>query len=131
MCLFCQIIAGEIPSYKVYEDENIFVILDIEPVNPGHILVLTKKHAATIEDVSEEDLTAVILGVKKMGGYLKEKLGYESYNIHQNNGLIAGQTVAHLHFHLIPRLESDGLKHWPAHDYAPGEAEKIVTKLKS
>lgn len=129
MCIFCQIVAGEIPAYKVYEDEKIFAFLDIEPVQPGHILVLPKKHVANIEEVTEAELTALIIAVKKMGRLLKDKLGYEAYNIHQNNGPLAGQSVLHLHFHLIPRLPGDDLNHWPAREYAPGEADEILKKL--
>lgn len=129
MCVFCKIIAGDIPVHKIYEDEKIFVFLDINPVHPGHILVLPKQHFQDMEEITTEDLTAVISGVKKFGGLLKERMGYEAYNVHQNNGSVAGQTVPHLHFHLIPRLPNDNLNHWPAGKYSPGEAEKICRQL--
>ncbi|MCF7860436.1 HIT family protein [Patescibacteria group bacterium] len=131
MCIFCQIIADEIPSYKIYEDEKILAFLDIKPVHPGHILVIPKKHAQNIEDVSEEDLTAVILGVKKMGKLIKNNLNYPSYNVIENNDSAAGQEIPHLHFHIIPRLENDGLNHWSHREYNPGEAEEILKKLKN
>lgn len=129
MCVFCKIIAGEIPSYKVYEDDKVFAFLDIKPVNPGHILVVPKTHYQNFEEITEEDLKAVILVVKKMGAYLKDKLGVVGYNVHENNDLVAGQAVPHLHFHIIPRREDDGYEHWDGKSYNPGEAEEIVKKL--
>jgi len=131
MCIFCQIIAGELPAHKVYEDEQVVAILDIKPVHAGHILVLPKKHVANLEEISETDLSAVITVVKKIGGLLKEKLNYIGYNVVENNDPIAGQEIPHLHFHLIPRLENDGLNHWAHQEYKPGEAEEILKKLKS
>lgn len=129
MCIFCKIIAGEIPSYKVYEDDKIFAFLDIKPVNPGHILVVPKKHYQNMEEVSDNDLQALVLVVKKLGAALKNKLGVVAYNIHENNDLIAGQVVPHLHFHIIPRKEGDGFSHWHGSSYLPDEAENIVKKL--
>lgn len=131
MCIFCQIIAGEIPSYQVYEDERVLAFLDIRPINSGDILVVVKKHAANFEEVAEEDLQAAILAVKKIGRLIKEKLGYAGYNVIENNDPVAGQEVPHLHFHIIPRLAGDGIKFWPSHNYAPGEAEAILLKLKA
>ena len=129
MCIFCKIIAGEIPSYKIYEDEKTFAFLDIKPIHPGHILVIPKKHYQNMEEISDNDLQALILVVKKLGAALKSKLGVIGYNIHENNDLIAGQAVPHLHFHIIPRIEGDGFKHWDGATYNPGEAEEIVKKL--
>lgn len=131
MCIFCQIIAGELPAHKVYEDEQVVAILDIKPVHAGHILVLPKKHVANLEEISETDLSAVITVVKKIGGLLKEKLNYAGYNVVENNDPVAGQEIPHLHFHLIPRLENDGFNHWAHQEYKLGEAEEILKKLKS
>ncbi|MFA5754382.1 MAG: HIT family protein [Patescibacteria group bacterium] len=131
MCIFCKIINQEIPSHKFYEDDKVIAFLDIKPVNPGHALVVPKAHYETIEEISETDLTAVILAVKKVGGLLKDKLGVEGYNVTVNNGAVAGQAVNHLHFHVIPRHAGDGHVSWPQSDYAPGEAEEIVKKLTS
>jgi len=131
MCVFCKIVAGEIPSYKVYEDEKVLAFLDIKPVHPGHILVIPKKHAANLEEISEEDLKAVITVVKHIGSLIKNNLKYESYNVIENNDPVAGQEIPHLHFHLIPRLENDGLNLWAHQEYKPGEAEEILRKLKA
>lgn len=129
MCIFCKIIAGEIPSYKIYEDDKTFAFLDIKPINPGHILVVPKNHYQNMEEISDNDLQALILVVKKIGAALKNKLGVIGYNIHENNDLIAGQAVPHLHFHIIPRKEGDGFGHWHGSTYLPDEAEIIVKKL--
>lgn len=131
MCIFCKIIAKEIPSHQVYEDEKALVFLDIKPVNPGHLLVIPKKHYQNFEEISETDLQDLILVVKKMGARLKEKLGVAGYNITVNNDPVSGQAVPHLHIHLIPRHQGDGHVEWPQSSYAPGEVERIVERLKN
>lgn len=131
MCIFCKIIAGEIPCHKVYEDDKVLAFLDIKPVNPGHVLILPKKHYQNIEEINEDYLTAVIIIVKKIGKLLKDKLGIAGYNVHENNDLIAGQTVPHIHFHIIPRIDGDGLNHWSHKPYKDDEAEEILKKLLS
>lgn len=130
MCVFCKIITGEIPSYKIYEDERVLAFLDIKPVHPGHVLVIPKKHVANFEEIEEGDLTAMIFAVKKIGKSLKERLNYESYNVLENNDAAAGQVIPHIHFHVIPRKAEDGLKFWPTREYASGEAEEVANKLK-
>lgn len=130
MCIFCKIVAGEIPSYKIYEDDKVYAFLDIKPVNPGHTLVIPKNHAANILEISEDNLQAVILAVKKIGARMKEELDYPAFNIIQNNGEVSGQDIMHLHFHIIPRLEGDGLKLFPHSEYREGEAEEVKEKLK-
>ncbi|MFA6170851.1 MAG: HIT family protein [Patescibacteria group bacterium] len=128
-CIFCKIIAGQIPSYKVYEDEKTLAFLDINPVNPGHVLVVPKEHFANMEDVPEDILCAVIKTVKKVGKAIKEGLGAEGYNITENNDPVAGQIVPHIHFHVIPRIEGDGLHLWPQKKYGEGEAEAVRDKI--
>ena len=129
-CIFCKIIAGEIPSFRVYEDENTLAILDINPVNPGHTLVLSKKHLANIEAADETALCQIMKTVKKVGESLKKNLAVAGYNVLENNDPIAGQIVPHLHFHVTPRTANDGLKLWPQKKYASGEAEAILNKIK-
>ena len=129
-CIFCKIIAGEIPSYKVYEDEQTLAFLDINPVNPGHTLVVSKKHFANIEEADEQSLCQIMNIVKKIGANLKQNLGAAGYNILENNDPIAGQIVPHLHFHVTPRIENDGLELWPQKKYEPGEAESVLKKIK-
>lgn len=129
MCIFCKIIKGELPAYKVYEDEKILAFLDINPVHPGHILVIPKKHVANLEEIDSQSLRDLILVVKKMGALVKNRLNYESYNIVENNDPVAGQEIPHLHFHIIPRVAGDNLNHWASHEYALGGAEEILKKL--
>ncbi|MEK7203447.1 MAG: HIT family protein [Patescibacteria group bacterium] len=130
-CIFCKIISGNIPSYKVYEDENVLAFLDINPVNAGHTLVIPKKHFASIENISQEDLSEVIKIVKKIGKAIKRGLKVQGYNVMMNNGFVAGQIVPHIHFHLVPRIVNDGLKLWPQGKYGEGKANVILKKIKS
>ena len=129
-CIFCKIIAGVIPSFKVYEDENVLAFLDIAPVNPGHTLIVPKKHFTNLEEIPEGELCKLAIAIKKIGKAVKDGLGVEGYNVMENNDPIAGQIVPHLHFHVIPRRSGDGLKLWPQGKYGPGEAEEAVKKIK-
>lgn len=129
-CIFCKIINGELPSYKVYEDDEILAFLDIGPVNYGHTLVIPKKHFLNIEDVDEETLCKIAKIVKKTGLALKTGLGAEGYNLTVNNDPVAGQIVPHLHFHVIPRSAGDNLPNWPQGKYGENEAEDVLKKIK-
>lgn len=102
-CVFCAIAAGEIPSFKVYEDDLVLAYLDINPFAKGHTLVIPKAHSTGLLDTDEETLAAVIARVKKVAAHLKAALPCDGFNILQNNGEAAGQTVMHLHFHIVPR----------------------------
>lgn len=130
MCIFCKIVSGDIPAYKVYEDDFVLAFLDVAPVNYGHVLVVPKKHYANMEEVTEDDLCRVMKVVKKVGRSLKENFGAAGYNIQENNDPIAGQVVPHIHFHLIPRLENDGLLLWAGGRYGDGEIEEVLNKIK-
>lgn len=127
-CTFCKIIKGEIPSTKVYEDKNTLVFFDINPVTPGHLLVVPKEHAETIENISEKSLTEAIKVTKKLTSIIDQL--NEGTNIGVNNKPAAGQLVPHVHFHLIPRNKGDGLKHWSSQKYDKGQAEAIADKIK-
>jgi len=130
-CLFCKIISGQIPAVKVYEDDHVFAFLDIKPVNPGHTLVVPKKHFSDLLDADPDTLSKMIMAMQKMARAMVKALGLEAFNIGQNNGRIAGQLVDHLHFHLIPRAADDGLRHWPGKPYASDEeAETVAKKLR-
>lgn len=107
-CIFCKIIAGEIPSYTLYEDEQFKVILDVGPAAKGHALILPKDHYANFYELPEETAAEVIKLAKKMMIRMTDKLKCDGFNIVQNNGKAAGQTVDHFHMHLIPRYENDG-----------------------
>ena len=129
-CIFCKIIKGEIPSYKVYEDEDILAVLDINPSSDGHTLVFPKKHTQNFEDTDEETLSKLMVVVKKIGLAIKNNLGADSYNVCENNDLIAGQIVPHIHFHIVPRYKGDGLQAWTQAPYPDGKAEEILKKIK-
>ncbi|MCM1127205.1 MAG: HIT family protein [Lachnospiraceae bacterium] len=107
-CIFCKIIAGEIPSSTIYEDERYKVILDVGPATRGHALILPKDHYANLYELPEETAAEVIRLAKKMMIQMTDKLKCDGFNIVQNNGEAAGQTVNHFHMHLIPRYKNDG-----------------------
>ena len=106
-CIFCAIAAGEIPSFKFYEDEQVLAYLDINPFSKGHTLVIPKKHSTGLLDTDDETLAAIVARVKKVAAHIQEKLGCDGFNIVQNNGEAAGQTVRHVHFHIVPRWNGD------------------------
>lgn len=108
-CIFCAIAAGEIPSFKVYEDDLVLAYLDINPFSEGHTLVIPKAHTAGLLDTDDATLAAIIARVKKVAAHLKATLACDGFNILQNNGEAAGQTVRHLHFHIVPRRNGDRL----------------------
>ena len=108
-CIFCAIAEGEIPSFKVYEDELVLAYLDINPFSKGHTLVIPKRHAAGLLDADDELLAALVVCVKKIAAHVKDALGCDGFNILQNNGEAAGQTVKHIHFHIVPRWNGDPL----------------------
>lgn len=130
-CIFCKIIKGEIPSSKIYEDENVFAFLDIGPITKGHTLVIPKQHSENIFDISEETLCSVMKVVKKLASVVKEATGSGGIVIGMNNNKVAGQEVPHVHFHIIPRKEGDGLKHWQNGKYDDGEMEEYHKKIVS
>ncbi len=129
-CIFCKIVAGDIPSYKVYEDDDTLAFLDIMPNNHGHTLVIPKDHHQNIEEVPEELLSKTILVVKKVGKSIKDNLGVKGYNVCENNDPIAGQVVPHLHFHIVPRKDDDNFESWPQVPYPGGKAEEVLDKIK-
>lgn len=106
-CLFCKIVKGEIPSKKVYEDDNVFAFLDINPRNPGHTLVIPKKHAETILDMSEEETGQLFQSVRKIAGMVSSATQSQGLSIGQSNGKVAGQVIAHAHVHIIPRFANE------------------------
>jgi histidine triad (HIT) family protein len=129
-CIFCKIIKGELKSYKVYEDEETLAFLDINPVTNGHILIVPKNHYETIEEISEDKLGVLMKAIKKVGAKVKNAIEIEGYNVSLNNGSVAGQIIPHLHFHIIPRRENDGLSPWPHKQYEEGIAEELTKILR-
>ena len=123
-CLFCKIIAGEIQAYKVYEDDQVLAILDIAPVNPGHILVIPKQHFANFEELPESEINAIFTVVKRLAHVIKIKLDQDSLI------MIDGQIVHHFHVHVIPQKPGEDLAKFTNQKYEAGEAEAILNQLK-
>ena len=107
-CIICKIANGDIPSKELYEDDEFKVILDLGPATRGHALILPKNHYANLYELPDGEASKVMLLAKKMAGQMTKKLGCDAFNLVQNNGQAAGQTVFHFHLHLIPRYKDDG-----------------------
>ena len=107
-CIFCKLANGVYPTNSIYEDENFNVILDVGPATKGHALILPKQHYANLFELPDDVAGEVMVLAKKMATHMKEKLNCDGFNLIQNNGPCAGQTVFHFHYHLIPRYENDG-----------------------
>lgn len=116
-CIFCKIAKGEIPSKTIYEDAEFRVILDLGPAAKGHALILPKKHADNLYELSDETAASAMKLARKMALLMREKLHCDGLNLVQNNGAAAGQTVSHFHMHIIPRYEGDG----QSINWVPGE----------
>lgn len=111
-CLFCEIIKGNVPSYKIYEDEYVYAFLDIANDVYGHTLVVPKKHYENMIDCPDRSLGKIMASVRKIGNHFVNDCGFEGYNIINNSGKSAEQSVMHLHFHILPRKEGDKVKVW-------------------
>jgi histidine triad (HIT) family protein len=123
-CIFCKIVSGEIPAVKVLDEELVVAFMDINPSSKGHMLVVPKNHAENIFEIPESDLATLIKAVKKCAVAAKDVLRAEGVTILQLNGKASDQIVPHLHIHVIPRWENDGLSvsTW---EMKPGDMEEI------
>lgn len=129
-CIFCKIANGEIPSKTLYEDDKFRVILDLGPASKGHALILPKEHYADLYELPEETAGEVMKLAKKMAEQMTQRLGCEGFNLVQNNGELAGQTVFHFHMHLIPRYRDDGQKiGWNPQEATQEELEAIRAQI--
>ena len=129
-CVFCKIVAGQIPSTRVFEDEHTVAFMDIGQVNPGHVLVAVKKHAPDLYALDETQAAAVALACVKISKAIQAAFQPEGLSVYQANGEAAGQTVFHYHVHLLPRHAGDGMElTWPVknppRETLEGYAEKI------
>lgn len=129
-CIFCKIVKGEIPATKIYENDKIVAFLDIAPVNPGHALVVSKKHFENLLSTPNEILAEMILKSKIIAKAIVDGLGIKGFNLAINNGKVAGQVVFHVHFHIIPRYEGDGRALWLGKKTNLKELEKIAKKIR-
>ena len=129
-CIFCKIANGVIPSNTLYEDDDFRVILDLGPATKGHALILPKCHYDNIYALDDTVASKVFVLAKKMAGVMTEALGADGFNVIQNNGEVAGQSVFHFHMHLIPRYEGDqALKLWKPGEAKEGEMKELVEKV--
>ena len=132
-CIFCKLANGEIPTATLYEDEDFRVILDASPAAKGHALILPKEHYANLYELDDEVAAKVLVLAKKMITRLTDILGCDGYNIVQNNGEVAGQTVFHFHMHLIPRYKSDDNENvieWKHKEFTDEQMKQICGQMK-
>lgn len=129
-CIFCKIANGEIPSRTLYEDETFRVILDLGPATKGHALMIPKDHADDLYDLPDQTASAALVLAKKMMLRMKDRLQCNGFNIVQNNGESAGQTVRHFHIHLIPRYVGDGQQiGWKVTNPSDEELNEIKARI--
>jgi histidine triad (HIT) family protein len=121
-CIFCKIVRGEIPAIKVHEDELTLSFMDIQPASPGHLLVISKIHAANLLDVAQADLLAVTLATQRLARAAQKALEPDGIRINQLNGAAAGQSVFHYHVHVIPVWEGQKIG---SHGRAPANPEEL------
>ena len=129
-CIFCKIVKGEISSFKVFENEQVFAFLDIAKDIDAHILVIPKKHCLNVLDCEEESLKAVMLAVQKISKHLVDNCGFDGVNLINCSGESAGQTVNHFHVHIIPRKENDGEQVFPKLSGAKEELSIIWERIR-
>ena len=129
-CVFCRIVAGQIPSTRVFEDEHTLAFMDLGHVNPGHVLVAVKKHAANLFELDDAQAAAVARASTRVAKAIRDAFAPAGLSVYQANGKVAGQTVFHYHVHLLPRHEADGMElTWPVknppREKLEGYAEQI------
>jgi histidine triad (HIT) family protein len=130
-CIFCKLVAGQIPSTRVYEDEHTLAFMDLGQVNPGHVLVAVKKHAANLFEIEEAQAEAIARATVKISRALKKAFEPEGLSVYQANGKAAGQTVFHYHVHLLPRHAGDGMELvWPVKNPPREQLEAYAAKIR-
>lgn len=122
-CIFCKIVAGEIPCFKLYEDNNTLAFMDINPANEGHALVIPKEHSSDVHEVSDAAISSTTITAKRIAAAIEKTLNPDGMNLLQCNGPAAAQSVLHFHMHVLPRRAGDELKlNW---DLEPGDMQAI------
>lgn len=130
-CIFCRIIAGQIPSTRVFEDEHTLAFMDLGQVNPGHVLVAVKKHAANLFELDDVQAAAVARASTRVARAIRDAFKPEGLSVYQANGKAAGQTVFHYHVHLLPRHEADGMElTWPVKNPPREKLEEYAGKIR-
>ena len=131
-CVFCRIVAGQIPSTRVYEDEHSLAFMDIGQVNPGHVLVAVKKHADNIYALDDAQAAAVARAGLRVARAIRDAFKPEGLSVYQANGKAAGQTVFHYHIHLLPRHAGDGMElTWPVKNPPREKLEDYAAKIRA
>ena len=131
-CIFCKIIAREIPASIIYEDDSSLAFLDARPINPGHTLLVPKEHRKNLYDMPDELLSSFMPTIKKLAIAIKKAVSADGINIGMNNDGAAGQIVMHHHTHIIPRYSNDGYEHWKGKEYwSRGIELETMEKIKS
>mgnify|MGYP001945642809 CR=1 FL=1 len=131
-CIFCKIVAGELPCYRVYEDERVLAFLDIQPLARGHTLVIPKQHFARLEEMPEDLAGACASVATMLSRRVIAATGCTGWNLLQNNGRVAHQAVDHVHFHIIPRWAGDTFDFtWPAGKLDKDDAAELVKAIGS
>jgi len=129
-CIFCKIVAGEVPCARVYEDPELLAFIDIGPIRPGHTLLIPKAHYERLTDLPDTLAAAIGRALPRLGRAVVAAAQADGFNIHQTNGACSGQVVPHVHFHIIPRHDGDGYSFgWKPGSYGPGEMEAWQRKI--
>ncbi|GJM25303.1 MAG: hydrolase [Phycisphaerae bacterium] len=129
-CVFCKIVAGEIPCHQIFSNDVVLAFLDIGPVSAGHVLLIPKRHCDSIVDLPSDVASAIGETLPRLARAVIDTVSADGLNVLQNNGECAGQVVNHAHFHLIPRTKDDGLGYrWRSGEYRAGEAEQLCGKI--
>jgi histidine triad (HIT) family protein len=130
-CIFCKMVAGQVPVTKIYEDDIVLSFLDIGPISDGHTLVIPKQHFEKLHECPAEILSQVASRLGNIAKAVVSAMNSDGYNLLCNNGRSAGQLVDHLHFHIIPRNVGDGVfNRWPAYEYEKGRIETIAAEIR-
>lgn len=129
--VFAKIIRRELPAEIVYEDEETLAFLSIQPTSQGHTLVIPKKSVRNIFDCDEKTLAAVMRTIQLIAPAVRDAVGAQGLNIHSNHEAAAGQVVFHLHFHLIPRFDNDGMENWPHQEATREELKEVADKIRT
>jgi len=125
-CVFCKIVAGQIPALKVFEDQHSLAFLDIGPLADGHLLIIPKEHYARLDQIPPQTLGSIVQHFPRLARAVIDATGAEGYNLLQNNGECSGQEVEHVHFHIIPRVPGDGLGYrWKPKKYPHGRDKQV------
>lgn len=128
-CIFCEIVTGKISSYKVFENDRVLAFLDILPIHPGHTVIIPKRHVPDLDSLTDDELSGLALAIKKVGKAIMDGLDSKGYSVLLDNKSAANQHVPHVHFHVVPRKEGDGLGRWPQGGYSEGEAEEVLKNI--